>query len=90
MSILMFSTAVSETFLILRGTERYIIINVHRSSCKVPVILARFLWNLDFLDRFFEKKNIKISNFVNIRPLGGGLFHEYGQTLHDEATSRFT
>jgi fructose 1,6-bisphosphatase len=32
----------SEILLILRRTERYIIINVHRSSCKVPVILVRF------------------------------------------------
>ena len=31
-----------ETFLILRRTERDIITNVHRSSCKVPVILVGF------------------------------------------------
>lgn len=28
------------------------IINLHRSSCKVPIILVRFLWNLSFLSRF--------------------------------------
>jgi len=33
----------SETFLILRRSERYIIINVLRSSCKIPVILVRFI-----------------------------------------------
>jgi len=32
----------SETFLILRRTERHMIISVCRSSCKVPVILVRF------------------------------------------------
>ena len=32
----------SETFLILRRNERDIIIQAHRYSCKVPVILARF------------------------------------------------
>jgi len=32
----------SETFLILKKTERDIIINLYRPSCKVPVILVRF------------------------------------------------
>ena len=55
----------SETFLILRRTERDIIQNVYRSSCKVPAILVRFEWNLNFLDRFL--KNTQVSNFVEIR-----------------------
>jgi hypothetical protein len=35
-------TTLSETFLILRRIQRGIIINVHRSSFKVSVILASF------------------------------------------------
>jgi hypothetical protein len=32
----------SETFLIIRRIQRDSIINVHRSSCDVPVIVVRF------------------------------------------------
>jgi hypothetical protein len=32
----------SGTFLIIRRLERHITINVHRSSCKISVILVRF------------------------------------------------
>ena len=32
----------SETFLALKRIQRYIIINLHRSSCKASVILVRF------------------------------------------------
>jgi hypothetical protein len=40
MCVLISSTNLSETFLILRIIQRYIVINAHRSSCKVPVILV--------------------------------------------------
>jgi hypothetical protein len=42
MCIFIFSTNLSQTFIILRRIQRDIIINLHASSCKVPVILVRF------------------------------------------------
>jgi hypothetical protein len=68
--VLIFSTTLSETFLILRGIQRNTIINVHRSSCKVSVILVIFQWILNFLDRFSKKS--QISYFTKIRPVGEG------------------
>ena len=63
----------SETFLILRRNKRDIAINVHMASCKVSVILVRFSWDLNFLDRL--SKNSQIQNFMIIRPVGAELFH---------------
>ena len=64
------------------------IIHVHRCSCKVPVILVRFYWNLNFL--YIFSKNTLISNFIKIRPLGAELSHVDRRTnRHDEANSRF-
>jgi hypothetical protein len=40
--VLIFSTNLSETFLIVRRIKRDITINVHRSSCKVPLLLSDF------------------------------------------------
>ena len=47
-------------------------------SYKGPVILVRYEQNLTFLSRF--SKNIKMSNFMKIRPVGEELFHADGQT----------
>jgi len=62
-----------ETFLILRRTKRDTMKNVYRSSFKVRFILTRFELNLNFLYRF--SKNIQMSNFIKIRPMGTELFH---------------
>jgi hypothetical protein len=52
----------SQTFLILRRTERNVIINVHGSSCKkISVILFIFYWNLNWLDRISKILKYQIS-----------------------------
>jgi hypothetical protein len=78
----------SKTFLILRGIQRDIIINLHGSLCEVLTILVRFSCNLNFRDRF--SKNTQISNLMKIRPVGAGLFHVGIQkNRHDEANHCF-
>ena len=51
----------SEMFLILSRTERDMILYVYRSSCKVPVILVRFSWKLNFLGKFSKKRKLSDS-----------------------------
>jgi hypothetical protein len=81
----------SETLLVVRRTERYIIINIHRSSRKVHIILARFERNLNFLEIFL--KHTQISNLKKIRSVGAELFHAertHGKTdRHDEVNNCF-
>jgi len=78
----------SETFLILR-IERDMIKIIYWSSCKVPVVLVRFQWNLNLFDGY--SKNIQIWNFIKIRRVGAELLHAAGQKCrHDEANSRFS
>ena len=74
---LIFFTALSETFFILRRRQRDII-DVQGSSSKVPVFLFRFKSNLKILDIF--SKNSQTSNLMKILPVGAELFHAKGQT----------
>jgi hypothetical protein len=51
----------SETFPILRRTERDMIKNVYFYSCTAPVILVRFWKKLELSRRIFEKLKYQIS-----------------------------
>ena len=77
----------SETFLILRRIQRDTIININRSSFKVPVILYRLYSNLNFPYKF--SKNLLISNFIKIRPIGAEMFHAARQTDMTKLTVAF-
>jgi hypothetical protein len=66
-----------EIFLILRRIERDIIINLHRPSCKVRVVVAIYLMKVEFSRYIFEKCS---TNFMKIRPVGAELFHAGGRT----------
>jgi hypothetical protein len=39
----------------VRRMQRDIIINIHTSSCKVPVIIVRILMKLEFSEQIFKK-----------------------------------
>jgi hypothetical protein len=67
----------SQTSLILRRVQ-WRIINAHRSSCKVPVILVTFYWNLNFLSIF--SKHAQISNILKIRSGGAESFNPNRRT----------
>jgi hypothetical protein len=75
----------SETFLILRRTQRDSVANVNRSTCNVSCQIKK---KLEFSRQIFEKhSNV---NFTKIRLFGAELSHADRQTAkHDEANSRF-
>jgi len=60
MCVLIFSTALSEKFAIMRRTQRDIIINVLAYSCKVSDILVILQYNFNFLE-IFDKHSYQIS-----------------------------
>jgi hypothetical protein len=62
----------TETFFILRRIKRDIVINVHTSLCKVPVIIVGFSGKLKFLNRFWIQA--QISNFINTHPVKAEFF----------------
>ena len=70
------SAILFEVFFILRRIRRDVIIQAHRSSCKVRVYLIRFNENLVFST---DSKPVK-QNFKKILPVGAGFFHADGQT----------
>ena len=72
MCVLILPTTLSEKFLTLRRSQRDIIVNMYRFSCKVPVILFIFYWNLNFLN--INSKGLKTSNFVDVCPLRAEVF----------------
>ena len=51
----------SETFLILRRSERDVIKNIYWSSCKTTVIIATIQWKLNLLHRFSKILEYQIS-----------------------------
>jgi hypothetical protein len=57
--VLIFSTTLSETFLILWRIHRGSVINIHWSSCKVPVILVIFSWSVNYREIFDTYSNMK-------------------------------
>jgi hypothetical protein len=81
----------SETFFIPKITERDKTKKIYWSSCKVTVILVRFLLDSNFLDRF--SKNTQMSNFMATRPMGVELFQAEertdGRTVMTELTVAF-
>jgi hypothetical protein len=64
----------SEKFIISRRIQRHIIINVQRSSSKVPVINET--WNVSRLSESTQK-----SKFMSVCSVAAELFHADGQTF---------
>jgi hypothetical protein len=79
----------SEIFTIRRRIWRYIIVNVPKSSLKVPVALVGINESRIFSSDF---QKMVIPTFTKIRTVGAELFHADGWTdgqTHHEANIRF-
>ena len=89
------STNLSEIFFILRRNEQDMITNVHWSSCKVPVIIVRFLMKLKFSRQFQKAVKYQIS-LKSIQWEPSCFMWTNGQTdrrqtdRNDEANSHFS
>ena len=66
----------SEIFLVLRRSERDMIINLHWLSCKVLVVLVIFYWKLISRQTFEKDSNIKFHE----NPLNGSRVVPCGRT----------
>jgi hypothetical protein len=75
--VLIFFTALSEIFLILRRIKRDIIITILRSSCIVPVIIVRFQWSLNSLDGYSKRSS---NTKFNKNPYSGSRLVPFRQT----------
>ena len=87
--VFIFSTTLSETFLILRRIERGNIKMYIGLHIMYPLFLSYLKKKLNFLDRFL-KNTRKYSNFMKICPVRVELFHAEGRTdrLMDGRTER--
>jgi len=72
----------SGTFYILRRIQRDIFIDVRKSSCEKAVILVRFKWKSNFLDKFSKYTE---KYFMKSCPVGAELFHAEGRTAYERA-----
>ena len=88
MRVFIFSQIVSEKFLILRRNGRGIIKNAYWASGEVPLFVSDFneLW----IFRQILEKNIQISNFIKIHPMGAAFYANGRKDGHNEANSRFS
>jgi len=69
----------SETILILARTERDMIKNSYRSSCKVPLLFLSDFNETSIFSTDFSKI-AQMSNLMKIRPVAAKMFHADGQT----------